>query len=284
MEFGFSEPGNLALFTGTIAAVVGILERLLLKSEKDSLGQKFMAWMRVLLSFRLQAIMYLIAVSVALTFSSIVIVADEHSAGAKGTISFLDGADAIEVTLGAAGTPSQYRTTTTPFGRPFRIQLDHHLAANFDLYPLSGHRIRPEDDLQPAPSVLFRPPWKALRFLQDGGEFIVRQKGQSVPLAQYKSHRSSFIVGSQRSFRPDNLGNWRLELIALQTATNTEARTLLEWSDPVFLSSTSPLKPGMELQAVVVTVTGVEVAKVDVTLGRDRLLDVPMLDLLTEPQ
>jgi hypothetical protein len=40
----------------------------------------------------------------------------------------------------------------------------------------------------------------------------------------------------------------------------------------------------MELQAVVVTVTGVEVAKVDVTLSRDRLIDVPMLDILTESQ
>jgi len=283
MGFGFSEPGNLALFSGTIAAGAGILERLLLKAEKDSLGQKFMSWIRVLFSFRLQAIMYLIAVSVALTFSSIVIVADEYSAGAKGIISFLDGADDIEVTLGAAGTASQYRTTTTPFGRPFRIQLDHHLAANFDLYPLLGQSIRPEDDLRPAPSVLFRPPWKALRFLEDGGEFTVRQKGQSVPLAHYESHRSSFIVGSQRSFRPDNLGNWRLELIAQQTAPNIEARTLLEWSHPVFLSSARPLEPGMELQAVVVARSGIEVAKADVTLGRDRLIDVPMLEIRVEP-
>ena len=276
LGFGFSDPGWLAGISALVASGIGSVEGLLLKQDKEKFGRKVHGLLRRLLSFRIQAILYLVAISIALMLSTIVVIPDDASRGAKVTVSFLDSDKTIERELSRDGSPERILVSTTPFGRPFSIKSQNYLARSFDVFPLFGRTVRLGEDLQPAPSVLLRPHWKALRTLENDGSITVRLADSGEILAENNGKRASFIVGTVRSFKPENSGIWRLELLADRTASSTEARTLLEWSRPVFLTPTRELEPGMILEVTITTASGTTVAHTRYTLGRDRLADVPI--------
>lgn len=279
---GITDPGWLAGISAMVATAIGLVERTLREQEKERFGHKLHDFLRRLLSFRIQAVLYLLVVTIALTLSTIVVISDDVSSGSEITVRFLDGDDTIVRELSNDGVPERILVTTTPFGRPFSIKSQGYLAGNFTVFPMVGITVRLNEDLRPAPSVLFRPHWKALRVLEDGGSITVRLAEGGEILAKETGKRASFVVGTVRSFTPDNLGMWRLELLAEQMAPNIEARTLLEWSRPVFLAPGQELNPGMVLEATITTGSGTKVAEIRYTLGRERLADVPINLVLEE--
>lgn len=128
--------------------------------------------------------------------------------------------------------------------------------------------------------MLFRPSLTALAQLADGGQVRVWTVSgtDTVLLGRAQVGPSAFLVGTPFSIPAALVDDWKLELAGI-SEERVRARVLLAWKRFQPLLERSSFGPGTRLRAVVYTRANVPVAKANVVVGWDRLIDAPLVDL-----
>lgn len=277
LGMGLTDPRWLGAVGVSFGAAAAILDFIAPKRDKDAIPNKVRGVLRVLLSPKAQIVALVVVVAFGATLSSVVVLPEPEAQPAALQLTALEDGQTHTAVLQPGENPDPFLVQTTPFGRLFELKLDGYLPLRFEVFPLVGATVSPGDDLEPSPTLLIRPHWKALRALEDNATLVVKL-GNGTELVRDKGSRSSFLVGRNQSLPSTSLGTWGLELNAeAGVAENVRARTLLEWSRPKHLVPAQELAPGMEIDVMVVSAADKVVARASARLGRQRLIDVPVL-------
>jgi hypothetical protein len=276
LGIGLKNPGRVSALVAAVTGALALVDRVLEKQEKESIVRQIWNIFRNVLSVPVLAILYVVAVILGLTYSSIMIIPETVEAPLKVTFAAVESPmDRKETTIEPKGAVLPFVVRTNPFGRPYRITVNGYLPETFDVYPLVGVKVIPGRQLRRSPSVILRPPIIALRSLEDGGSIVICGNGKQI--AEDKKHRGSFLLGRAQPIPTSYFDNWKLELVGAGLTQTVMAQTLLEWNRPKVLSPKSDLEPGMTLVAKVLSKANNPVAQVRVTLGSESLVDVPMI-------
>lgn len=278
----------IAAFVVFLSLLDTALGKLMGKDAKAALD----AWLRVTLApvftGRLAMLACAVAILLALVFSSVTVLPGSDAAVTgtrlKARLFALDGKPMGEHVLASEKSIARFPwLLTSPFGRPYRLAVDGYLDETLMVYPLTGSNISAERDLRRSPSVLFRPPADAVQVLASGGNFTVmwRSPGGLKPLAPPQTgHEGSFLVGRAQSVPASTVTGWRLELAASNIGDPTLSQMLQNWSRFQVIKPTTPLAAGMQLVGEVRSPRSdlvVVVARAEVVLGTEPLMDVPMM-------
>jgi hypothetical protein len=278
-------PGNLAGLGSLVSIVtftLGAVEKLLEKAEVETIGGRVRETARMVFSMPVLVILYIVAGVVGLTASSVMIIPDATASSAPVAVRLapVDRLSAERTVTLEPGSILRMLVFTNPFGRPFRLHVDGYVPETFDVYPLTGLRVRPGRELRRSPSLLIRVPVEAKRIsLDNEGQIVVwvlTARGRE-EIARDKTPRGAFLLGRPQPVPSANAATWRLELLAagLDDGRLT-AETLVGWSRPKVLQPRLMLEPGMTLRAEVINRAGATVAWTEVTLGNESLTDVGM--------
>lgn len=271
-------------WVGVALAVVSGLGWILDKGQMEGL----VAWMRGRLhhwlGVKTVVLLWAIALWPLAFLSSVAVIPDRAVPAAAVTVASVDGESTCQARL-AGSAPVRCLVSTSPLGRTFRVAVDGYVEQVVTVYPGPGVRLSPERDLRRSPAVLLRPPVYALRYLEEGAYLTVSAviDGRSEVLVQRESgHRGAFLVGRNQSIPGGSARGWKLDLEGEGHAPRVVAQTLREWSRPRVVVPARPLAPGMTVVAEVRTVARDGrpervVARAEVTLGSESLVDVGML-------
>lgn len=279
---GAGYPGVVAAVAASLPIAIGIAEKLLDNGTVESKAAAFREWIARHLSWRLIVVLYLAGAIVALVWTSVVVIADD--AGAQGPIQVkLVAADALSSgmtqDLESKGEPVRFIVASNPFGRVFRLHVDGYVPETFEIYSISGRRIRPSKDLRRSPTVLMRLSHLAVGSFTDqtGGELMVLStlaNGVSVEVARSREPRAAFLLGRKQPVPSSYAANWRTELLAMGVNGDVlVARHLVGWRDPAVLHPAVVLEPGMHLRVQVVNSAANVVASSEFVLGDGELQD-----------
>jgi hypothetical protein len=281
LGIGIANPAWLAGGTAALGTLYGALSKLPSKTERTKLAKWIYAELqRVILATPTLVVLGLVVALVTLTCSSVTLIPEQSQNHVKGCLWYVDAPHHVKE-FDEDG-PVRRIVITNPFGRGVHLQVERYLLETITVYPLTGCRVRVDRDLRHSPGVLFRPPWSALRSLENGGCIKVWRTDLEKPLlvAQDPNYRGSFLLGNAQAIPSSYLGNWQWELRAAAVPDRDAARTLLEWRTPRVLPQDPSLHlaPGMTLRAEVLSHGKALQAQATVTLGDESLVDVPMLD------
>jgi hypothetical protein len=170
---------------------------------------------------------------------------------------------------------------TSPFGHAYRLAVDGYLEETVTVYPLIGVRITPERDLRRSPSLLLRPPVAGVQSLASGGKLTIRRRSTdaaAVDLAPPQTgHTGSVLVGRAQPIPAANVMSWRLELSAARMDEAALSAMMVGWQQPRVVAPATPLAPGMAVTAEICSRAKLVVARAEVVLGTEALIDVPLL-------
>jgi hypothetical protein len=276
--FGWDDPGAISIIVAAAGTVLYVLEKAGRKEPE--------AWWANLFSWLDLPLLLLLFVAVAIPmslFSSVSVLNDPLGSALSASLAHADQQVGQPKKLDNLSDPSkgvQFTwVSTSPLGRPYRLSVAGYLPQTVQVFPLWGLTVSPRRDLRPSLSGLFRPGADGLRTLADGGCFIAwREQGkQRIKIASGKPDRkASLLVGNEQPISPALFENWRMELAAQQLTSDAIDARILIWKLPYQLSSAIPLEPQTTLVAEVQTREGAPMMRARVTLGEDRLTDVPM--------
>jgi hypothetical protein len=219
-------------------------------------------------------VLCLVCLVLGATISSVTVLADgelETAAvrlAAEGT-----GAEGEKAKKRLSGPDSvvTFLALTTPFGRPYYVEVDGYIRESFDLYPLVGKKIRVRRDLSVSPSLLVRVPTGKHALLRVGAIRIRIDKGKEETV-DLKDGSASLLVGRRSGIPELFYERWKLEMIALGMQEPVSARSILQWSNATFFKRT--LKRGMILKAQFLDANGKVHAEAKTTLSDDKISDV----------
>lgn len=275
---GVTDPGVLAGGVAVLTAVLGWVGWLLRPAERDRIEGGARGLARWLLSTPVLLVLYLLFGSVALT-SSTVRVVSEGAEDVPVTVTAVDDSTWRRHGTVAVNSLRRFRIPASPFGRTVRVEAKGFLPATFTVYPILGLTVRVAGDLDPAPSVLFRPGVEALGVLHDGGTIRVSlvSPRATTELAAQTGQATSFLVGTSQSVPTSLVEDWRLELADLPGSVRH--RTLRDWKRVTVLPASAQLRPDWKLLAEVVSRVGTPVARSEWIVRREPLQDVLVADL-----
>lgn len=165
---------------------------------------------------------------------------------------------------------------TTPFGRPFYLQVEKYVRYSFDLYPWVGKKIRVTKDLTIAPSILIRVP-DAARMHLEKGKIVVLYKGSITAETKTEEHLGSMLVGHYL-LSPNEINEfierWKMELLGSNITGPPAARCLLAWQQPKEVIPSIALIPGMTLEAKFFIEKEKPIAKAKFRVGSEKIQDV----------
>lgn len=285
LDIGLNNPGWIAGLVAVVSGAVALVEKLLGESIGEVAQSRVRSLARSALSPMVIVVLYLAALILMLTTSSVMVIAESPGGQSRVTVAPLDEPEATrDGSVGSEGDLARFFVLTSPFGRPFRVTAAGYVPATFDVYPFVGRKVRLGTDLPVSPSVLFRPPVFALRSLAGGGSFKVWNAADpDEPIAEISGTRSSFLLGRSYPVPASWIEDWELELLR-DLGDDPEMRpmvaeTLLEWKRPTTLESDASVGPGSMLIAEVLTRADKVAARAEVTLGAEQLIDVPMREV-----
>jgi hypothetical protein len=219
----------------------------------------------------LLALAFALAAIVMLCYSSVVVIPGEGDSAAGIA---LRGVSDNQEPVRTYEDPTQLVVKTGPFGADFELSAPGYLPEVIQIYPLVGKTIRMEQDLRPAPSVLFRPPYEAMGFLSQGGEFVLYDQSQHEIQRSSCPKECSFLVGQGGPLSSGAAQTWMWELQGMGLGQQETSRTMGAWNRPTLVPY--ELRPHMKLRAVVMTPAGGEGAAVEWEVTPERMADVPM--------
>ncbi|MCL4498797.1 MAG: hypothetical protein M1335_00935 [Chloroflexi bacterium] len=240
------------------------------------------------LSGTLPMLLGTVAVVVALGFSSMIVIPgnDLGSGGksVKARLLTLDGTPVDERALGLEKAGARFCwLRTSPFGRPYRLAVDGYLEEVVAVYPIVGLKVLLDRDLRRSPSVLFRPQAEAIKSLASGGTFSVTWRVGAGPAKEFvppqHGHQGSFLVGRSQSIPAATVKTWKLELVGGGVEEPALSQIILGWTRPRVVEPAIPPAPGMTLVAEIRSRKGKVVARSEIELGTEVLVDVPLLTL-----
>jgi len=281
---------NTAVLSVAVMALMGaakLVGKLPDPQQQKHVADSLRAFFRPVLWTPVLMVLAIIGLVVVLTLTSVTVVPRTEGTPVHACITPVTGKEATEFSTDGSGKLARALVATSPFGRPFRLEVDGYLPAIIRVYPIIGTVVRPSNDLRRSPSILFRPPWSVFSSLLNGGTIRILE-GSSAPrklIAEAGDYRGSFLLGDAKGIPTSLRSQWQLELAAANLRPKDAAATLLDWSQfkRLTLDPNVMLVPGATLEAEIRTRADKPVARVVVTVGNEELVDVPLLEVEDEP-
>jgi hypothetical protein len=270
-----SHTGSLATIITAIGLGPAVLEQLLKKRERSEIVVWIRKMLRAVLKTEIVAALWAIGLVVMLTRSSVEVVGGSPEDSGTVAVTPAAASAGTPISFGPKLEPARFTwMATNPFGRRYTVDVPGYVSASFVLFPIAGLRITLGKDLQPSPSVLFRPDPVVLSYLKSGGSRIRISVRHGAGLDSIAGGRGaqSFLLGNAHVIPSEMLQDWLLELGGV--INEGSAETLLAWKHPLNLRIPSPFVPGTSLVAEVFSQGGNRVGLADVVLHTERLVDV----------
>ena len=146
---------------------------------------------------------------------------------------------------------------TTPFGRPFVLEVEGYRPLSFHLYPGTGRQVRVPDDLEPTPSMLVRVPVLEHGTIKEGVVelFRVEQDGRRTLLgsARTSEHSGSMLFGHPRPLPETWTSAWERQLRAANMPADDAAgaEVLDDWLNPTLVPLVEDIQTGDLLEGLV---------------------------------
>jgi hypothetical protein len=273
--FSASRTESLATIITSISLGPVVLEKFLKKAELDEIAARIGKMLRAVLKTEIVVALWAIGLVVMLTRSSVEVVGGSPEDSGTVAVTPAAASAGTPISFGPKLEPARFTwVATNPFGRRYTVDAPGYVSASFVLFPVTGLRITLGKDLQPSPSVLFRPDPVVLSYLESVGSRIRISVRHGAGLDSIAGGRGaqSFLLGSAHVIPSEMLQDWQLELGGV--INQTSAGTLLAWKHPLNLRIPSPFVPGTSLVAEVFSQGGNRVGLADVVLHTERLVDV----------
>lgn len=232
-------------------------------------------------------LLWLVVLSYGLTHSSVRILwLSDTGLNTVKLVAARDSTVIEEVTFGKGVTEVTILVTTGwPWRAPQRYEIHGagYLPISFYVPLLLPRTIRLDRDLEPSPTVIFRPPIPALMSLENDGRLCVWQileDDRQILLGRMLGKRRSFQMGSERTIEAKKVESWRHDLESKIAETGLIQKTIKEWKEPVRCTPPERLRPGMRLKAEVRNRVGRLKAWVGpFLLEREPLVDKLMIEI-----
>jgi hypothetical protein len=278
-HFGVSIEHAVALggAAGLIPTVFGWFSHALTKGETRAAKtflDRVQRLPRYLIAPRTLAILYSAAILVGLGCSSVQLAAPNN-------------AETLSIGLHPLGAPKAsrrfhlrsgtelitLRVVTTPFGRPYLLDVEGRLPCLVRVPPFTGAVVSLDEDLKLAPTVLLRLPPEASTSLSDTN-WVSIWKGTK-QLARAFLPGEAFHLGAAPRIRDQQLGEWRGDLILAATEDAKRMEHYLRaWRQSTPFSASYQPTPGDSLRVEVCTDAGMRVVEGRFLVTADELVDV----------
>ncbi len=283
---GLEDPIGLLGLAGGASVLSAVLDWSLKDVEKEKLKAvthgRLRDLLRRALSTPVLVLLCLLGGVVAATYASVTVV-PPRGANAALIVVPTDRPETKETTtLEAGGKAARILMETNPLGRDVVINVDGYIPKRLTLFPLSGLTIDVEADLEPLPTLLFRPPVDAMKSLKEGGRFVVYriEAGQCVAIgasSNIAARGRSFVLGSRRQIPASVAALWNLELLGASNDQAVTNETLHAWLKPEPVIAATMMQPGDEIHAAILSRADRHKAEADLVVGRDSFQDIAMV-------
>ncbi len=162
---------------------------------------------------------------------------------------------------------------TTPFGRPYSVEVEGFVPTTFDLYPWVGKRIRLASDMTQARSLLIRFPSADIELVNES-RLTIAVDGVVLGTSTMDTEHMAVLVGQQRPAFSDFYDEWQFEFKAYNVPESRASRCVLGWTNPVVMKLSRPLVPGLVVEATVYSRTDSVLYKQSFLIGPDKVQDV----------
>ena len=280
LGIGSSQPVAMASLAAGLTFAIGILPWFLDEADDKALRSRLRALVARCVTWRVIAVAYLLCATVMLTWTSVVVLAEDGGRLGRVTLRALDGASAAPhvQTPADKDKPARFVLPANPFGRPYRLEVEGYVPRTFDVYPIVGTRVRPGVDLRRSPSVLLRFSEIAVGSWKDAGGAELRvvavsAGGAETLLASSRTPASALFLGRAQAVPADWQATWRTELQARAVSDVQAARQLLAWRDTGVLALAAGLEPGQALRVTLTNDQKHVFARSDLVVGKDEVQD-----------
>lgn len=284
---GAGHPEAMAFVAAALPVALGVFAKFLDKAEQDSLLAGLRKFLADHVTWLLVLVLYLSLGAVALTWSSVLVLAEEGKGVGAVTLRALDAASAPALSVDARdkSEPARFVVASRPFGRSFSLQVDGYVPQVIEVYPVLGLRVRPSRDLRRTPSVLLRFSGLAVGAWKDSGgaEFRVlaidAQGGERL-LTSTKETAWALLLGRGQAIPSTLTADWRGELIVKGVQGAQQELHVREWRRPRQLALQETLEVGTKVRVQLVNAQNVVVAQAEFFIGREELQDQAVEDLV----
>ena len=280
LGIGTSQPVAMAGLAAALPFAIGILPWFLDEGDDKALRSRLRALVARRITWRLIVVAYLVCASVMLTWTSVVVLAEDGGRLGRVTLRALDGASATSRAQVPVDKdkPARFVLPATPFGRPYRLEVEGFVPTTIEVYPLVGARVRPGVDLRRSPSVLLRFSQIALGSWKDAGGAELRvvavgSDGTQTLLASTRTPASALFLGRAQALPADWQATWRTELQARAVSDALAARQILAWRETAVLPLSAGLEPGQALRVTLTNDQEYVFARSDLVVGKDEVQD-----------
>lgn len=280
LGIGTSQPVAMASLAAALTFAIGILPWFLDEADDKALRSRLRAAVARHVTWRVIVVAYFLCATVMLTWTSVVVLAEDGGRLARVTLRALDGASATPHvrTPVDKDKPARFVLPATPFGRPYRLEVEGYVPKTIDVFPILGARVRPGTDLRRSPSVLLRFTEIALGSWKDAGGAELRvvalgAGGTQTLLASSRTPASALFLGRAQAIPADWQATWRTELQARAVGDALAARQLLAWRETGVLPLAAGLEPGQALRVTLTNDQKHVFARSDLVVGKDEVQD-----------
>lgn len=177
--------------------------------------------------------------------------------------------------LEGPSTVIRFTRFTTPFGRPFYLEVEGFIRYSFDLYPWTGKTVRVTQDLQAEPSILIRIPTEVFDVVSRG-KLEILLGGNRMPDMKCVVGSGSILIGRDISLPPSFKENWKMQILAAGNTNEVQTATYLSaWQNPQKINPDVSLMPGMKIEARL-KIGDVVLARAEFQIGEEKIQDIKM--------
>jgi hypothetical protein len=280
LGIGSSQPVAMAGLAAALPFALGILPWFLDKGDDEALRTRLRTAVARWITWRAIAIAYLLFGAVMVTWTSVLVLAEDGSRLGRVTLKALDSAFAAPhvETPAEKDKPARFVLPVTPFGRPYRLEVDGYLPQTIEVYPIVGARVRPGVDLRRSPSVLLRFSQVAMGSWKDVGGAELRvvsigAGGEQTLLASTRTPANALFLGRAQPIPADWPNVWQTELQSRAVSDKLAAAQLLAWREWAVLPLSGRLEPGELLRVTLTNAQNHVVARCDLAVGKSEVQD-----------
>jgi hypothetical protein len=278
---------ELTGFTATnaplaIIAIVGFITKMFPKSEVARVNAGFRGFLLLFLRTPVLTVLAIVVLAAGSMVSSVTVFAT----GVGETVHLQlvpEGVnDSIQdtmkkKTLNGSNDVRRFIAFTTPFGRSFYLTATGYQRYSFDLKPWIGKKIRVNQDLKIAPSLLIRVPAGYHMSLTEA-ELVVDSDERTIASQKLDEGRGGIMIGRPLSIPDHYIPRWERELSARGISGAQADRIILRWLNPVHVQPAKSLSPGLGLTArlIISDTTRADIVSV---VGSERLQDFVLMEV-----
>ena len=156
--------------------------------------------------------------------------------------------ECTEKTLGRDKQPVRFLRLTSPFGRPFFVEVRGFRRHSFELYPWFPRIIRVSTDLERSPSILFRVPYPHSDVF--GGEIRILDAatGREIASGETNADSAALLIGPESQIPEGFTVRWSRQLSAGGHQVETHPQAFERWFNAARDPSVT-LTPGARVNA-----------------------------------